>query len=61
MAKASDFDPGLLKLFDGHVHGKISRRQFIDRAATFAVSGAASLAWQRTVAHFERHLMAGAD
>ncbi len=44
MAKASDFDPGLLKLFDGYVHGKISRRQFIDQAATFAVSGAAVLA-----------------
>lgn len=44
MAKASDFDPGLLKLFDGYVHGKISRREFIDRAAAFAVSGAAALA-----------------
>ena len=44
MAKASDFDPRLLKLFDGYVHGKISRRQFIDQAATFAVSGAAVLA-----------------
>lgn len=44
MAKASDFDPGLLKLFDGYVHGKISRRQFIDQAAMFAVSGAAVLA-----------------
>ena len=44
MAKAKDFDPGLLKLFDGYVHGKISRREFIDRAATFAVSGAAALA-----------------
>jgi carboxymethylenebutenolidase len=44
VAKARDFDPGLLKLFDGYVHGKISRRQFIDRAATFAVSGAAALA-----------------
>jgi carboxymethylenebutenolidase len=44
VAKASDFDPGLLKLFDGYVHGKISRREFIDRAAAFAVSGAAALA-----------------
>lgn len=44
MAKASDFDPGLLKLFDGYVHGKISRREFIDRSAAFAVSGVAALA-----------------
>lgn len=44
MASASDFDPRVLKLFDGYVHGKISRRQFIDRAAAFTVSGAAVLA-----------------
>ena len=44
MAKATDFDPRVLKLFDGYVHGKISRRQFIDRAAAFTVSGAAVLA-----------------
>jgi carboxymethylenebutenolidase len=44
VAKASDFDPGLLKLFDGYVHGKISRREFIDRSAAFAVSGVAALA-----------------
>ena len=44
MAKASDFDPRVLKLFDGYVHGTVSRRQFIDQAAAFAVSGAAILA-----------------
>ncbi len=44
MADASDFDPRVLKLFDGYVHGKISRRQFIDQAAAFTVSGAAVLA-----------------
>ncbi|MEJ2128529.1 MAG: dienelactone hydrolase family protein [Woeseiaceae bacterium] len=44
MAKASDFDPRVLKLFDGYVHGKITRRQFIDQAAAFTVSGAAVLA-----------------
>ena len=44
MAKASDFDPRVLELFDGYVHGRISRRQFIDRAAAFTVSGAAALA-----------------
>ena len=44
MAKASEFDPRVLELFDGYVHGSISRRQFIDRAAAFTVSGAAALA-----------------
>lgn len=44
MAKASDFDPRLLTLFDGYVHGTVSRRQFIDQAAAFTVSGAAILA-----------------
>ena len=39
MAKASDYDPEILKLFDGYVHGKITRRQFIDRAAGFAAAG----------------------
>ena len=39
MTKASDFDPEILKLFDGYVHGKITRRQFIDRAAGFAAVG----------------------
>jgi carboxymethylenebutenolidase len=44
VAKASEFDPRILKLFDGYVHGTVSRRQFIDQAAAFTVSGAAILA-----------------
>lgn len=44
MAEDKGFDPRLLKLFDGYVHGAISRREFIDRAAAFTVSGAAALA-----------------
>jgi carboxymethylenebutenolidase len=36
---ASDFDPELLRLFDRYVHGGISRREFLDRAARFAVGG----------------------
>lgn len=39
MSKASDYDPKILKLFDGYVHGKITRRQFLDRAAGFAAAG----------------------
>jgi len=37
--KASDFPPEVLRLFDGYVHGSLSRRDFIDRAAKFAVGG----------------------
>jgi carboxymethylenebutenolidase len=44
VAKATDFDPRVLELFDGYVHGTVSRRQFIDQVAAFTVSGAAVLA-----------------
>jgi carboxymethylenebutenolidase len=37
--KASDFHPVLLRLFDRYVHGGISRREFLDGAAKFAVGG----------------------
>ena len=37
--KASDYPPEVLKLFDGYVHGGISRRDFLDRAAKYAVGG----------------------
>src|SRR5512145_3258403 len=37
--KASDFDPELLNLFQSYVHGGISRREFLDGAAKFAVGG----------------------
>src|SRR3546814_7920698 len=40
--KASDFDPRILELYDGYVHGKLSRREFIDRAATITVGTAAA-------------------
>lgn len=36
---ASDFPPDVLKLFDAYVHGAITRRDFLTRAAKFAVSG----------------------
>jgi hypothetical protein len=35
----SDFDQELLDLFDGYVHGQIERREFLDKAAKFAVGG----------------------
>jgi carboxymethylenebutenolidase len=37
--KASDFDPELLRLYDAYVHGGISRRDFLDGAARFAIGG----------------------
>ena len=37
--RASDFDPEVLRLFDQYVHGSIDRREFLERAARFAVGG----------------------
>jgi carboxymethylenebutenolidase len=37
--QATDFDPELLKLYDQYVHGGITRRDFLDEAARFAVGG----------------------
>ena len=37
--KAGDFPPEVLKLFDGYVHGGITRRDFLERAAKYAVGG----------------------
>ena len=42
--KASDFPPEVLKLFDGFVHGSVSRREFLDRAAKYAVGGFTAVA-----------------
>jgi carboxymethylenebutenolidase len=36
---ADDFDPQVLQLFDGYVHGRLSRRDFLERAARYAVGG----------------------
>ena len=36
---ADDFDPEVLKLFDGYVHGQVSRRDFLARAGRYAVGG----------------------
>jgi carboxymethylenebutenolidase len=42
--RASDFPQELLDLFDGYVHGGISRRQFLDRAQKFAIGGVTATA-----------------
>jgi carboxymethylenebutenolidase len=36
---AADYDPELLSLFDGYVHGQMDRRTFFEKAAKFAVGG----------------------
>ena len=37
--KASDFPQKVLDLFDGYVHGALNRREFLDRAAKYAIGG----------------------
>ncbi len=37
--KASDFDPRILESFDGYVHGRISKREFIATAGRYAAAG----------------------
>ena len=42
--KASDFPAEVMQIFDGYVHGYIGRREFLDRAAKFAVGGMSAAA-----------------
>jgi carboxymethylenebutenolidase len=42
--RASDFPPEVLELFDGYVHNALSRRDFLARAARYAVGGMTALA-----------------
>jgi carboxymethylenebutenolidase len=37
--KATDFPQEVLDLFDGYVHGAMNRREFLDRAAKYAIGG----------------------
>jgi len=41
---AADFPPEVLQLFDGYVHGHLSRREFLDRAARYATAGVSATA-----------------
>ena len=36
---ARDFDPRILQIFDGYVHGRITKRQFIEEAGQYAAAG----------------------
>jgi carboxymethylenebutenolidase len=40
---ARDFHPDLLELYDFYAHGKITKREFLDRAAKFAVGGVTAM------------------
>ena len=67
--QAGDFPPEVMKLFDGYVHGAISRREFLDRAGKFAVGafGAAAMleslqpnfAWAQQVQKDDKRIKAG--
>jgi len=35
--RASDFDQRILELYDGYVHGKLSKRQFLDNAGKYTL------------------------
>lgn len=37
--RAGDFDPRILEIFDGYVHGRLSKREFITRAGRYAAAG----------------------
>ena len=39
MSRKFDVDEHVWKLFDGYVHGTVSRRQFLERAARFTATG----------------------
>jgi carboxymethylenebutenolidase len=41
---AADFDPQVMDLFDAYVHGRIARRDFLDRAARFAAASGTTAA-----------------
>jgi carboxymethylenebutenolidase len=47
---AKDFPPEVLALFDGYVHGGITRREFLDRAARYAVGGVSAAAMLQSLA-----------
>lgn len=41
---AKDFSPELLQLYDGYAHGRITKREFLDRAGKLAVGGMTAMA-----------------
>lgn len=67
--QASEFPPEVLTLFDGYVHGALSRRDFLERAAKYAIGGLTALAmldslspnfaWAQQVAKADPRIKAG--
>lgn len=67
--KAGDYPPEVLKLFDGYVHGALSRREFLDRASKFAVGAFTAtamleslkpnFAWAQQVPKNDKRIKAG--
>ena len=67
--KAGDFPPEVLKLFDGYVHGSVSRREFLDRAGKYTVGGftaaamlealSPNFAWAQQVKPDDKRIAAG--
>ena len=53
---AGDFPPDLLAVYDGYVHGRISKREFLDRAARFTVAGLSAAALPFLAFHTAGHL-----
>ncbi|MDH2436256.1 YghX family hydrolase [Pokkaliibacter sp. MBI-7] len=46
---AQDFPQELLELYDYYAHGKISRREFLDRATQYAIGGATAVSLLATL------------
>ena len=44
MAKKPEYDPKVMRLFDGYVHGQMTRREFLDRVGAFTTSSVAAAA-----------------
>jgi carboxymethylenebutenolidase len=44
MSASEKYDKGVLELFDGYVHGKLSRRDFLDQAAVITASSVTAAA-----------------
>lgn len=42
--RASDFDPRILEIFDGYVHGRITKRDFLKQAGQYAAAGMSAAA-----------------
>ena len=49
MSDKPELDPEVLQLFDGYVHGAISRREFLQQAARITASGVAAAALLSTL------------